>query len=362
MEKRVKLGCIGVGSRGQYLLDAAKLHPAVDIAAVCDIDPENLRTCREKFDLPAEKCFASADELLASGIDAVIVATHIARHTEMAIKALEAGVHVLSEIPTIGSIDDARSLIKATDAHPDTIYMAGENCCYWHFIREWKKLCEAGKLGDVLFCESDYIHPWHTMERPDGKMTWRSYMPSIHYVTHNLGPLLFIMDDEPAEISGFFPDINPLEARHPVPTDGVAIIKTRKGTVIKIYIGFGSTHRGGHNFIMYGSKGSLENGRLGKLEDRRTYAYLPDNPDPYQEVELPIGLAAPGSSDFGHGGADPRMVAEFIDAVIEGRKPELGVEFGIKVSLPGLIADESAKNGGIPMRMPTIDELRAAAK
>ena len=125
MDKRIKLGCIGAGSRGQYLLEAARLHPAAEITAVCDTDPEALSACREKFALPASKCFTSADELLSSGIDAVIIATHIAKHAEMAVKALEAGVHVLSEIPTIGSIDDAHTLLRATDAHPETINMAG---------------------------------------------------------------------------------------------------------------------------------------------------------------------------------------------------------------------------------------------
>lgn len=358
MKDRVRLGCIGAGSRGQYLLEAAKLLPGVDIVAACDPDTESLTACGERFGISPQHLHTSADALLRDGVDAVIVATHIAKHTEMAVKALAANVHVLSEIPTIGSIDDAKALLAAADKHPDVIYMTGENCCYWHFIREWKKLYSSGELGQAVFCESDYIHPWHTMERPDGNMTWRSYMPSIHYVTHNLGPLLFIMDDMPAAVSGFFPDFNHLEARHPVPADGVAMIKTAKGAMIKIYIGFGCTHRGGHNFVIYGSKGSLENGRLGKMEDRHTYACLPGNADPYEETVIPIGLAAPGASDFGHGGADVMMIAEFISAIREKRRPELGVEFGIYASLPGLLAEESAKNGGMPVRMPTIEELR----
>ena len=355
----IKLGCIGVGSRGQYLLEAASMHPAVKITAICDPDPENLAACAkmlsDKLSMTGVQRFPTAAEMLKTDIDAVIVATHIAQHTEMAVLALEHGKHVLSEIPTVGSIDDAKKLLAAVRAHPELNYMAGENCCYWHFIREWKKMYDAGQLGQALFCESDYIHPWHEMERPDLRPTWRNYMPSIHYVTHNLGPLLYILDDEPAEISGFIPDINPISDRHPAPTDGVAIVKTKKGAVIKIYIGFGSVHRGGHNFIIYGTKGSLENGRLGPLDSRHTYAYLPSSPNPYNEVELPITLAAPGSSDFGHGGADPMMVAEFINSVLEKRPPELSAEYGIKVSLPGLLADVSSRNGGRPIRFP--DEI-----
>ena len=354
---KVKIGVVGL-IRGAYVISEVVGEPNVEVVAICDTDPKVLadaKTRLEKAGAANVVCYADYDTMLAEAdIDAVYVVTYASDHVSFVVKALNAGKHVLSEIPTIGSIDDAGKLIAAVRAHPEVNYMAGENCCYWHFIREWKKLYDAGELGQALFCESDYIHPWHTMERPDGAPTWRTYMPSIHYVTHNLGPLLYILDDSPAEVSGFIPDINPMADRHPAPTDGVAMIKTRKGTVIKIYIGFGSTHRGGHNFIIYGSRGSLENGRLGPLDDRHTYAYLPGNPDPYTEVELPLTLTVPGASAFGHGGAEPLMVSEFISSILEKRPPELDVEYGIKVSLPGLLAEESARNGGVPIKMPDI--------
>lgn len=362
MGRKIRLGCIGVGPRGQWLLQAAASHPAVQVAAVCDPNEENLNACLKKLrdDLHIEgvKGYASRDEFLACGIDAVIVATHIAAHTESAVAALDAGKHVLSEIPTIGSVEDARALLRATAAHPSLRYMAGENCCYWAFIRKWKEFYETGRVGDALLAESDYLHPFPTMERADGKQTWRSFMPSIHYITHNLGPLLFIMNDTVEEVYGFVPGANPLADRHPVPPDGVAMIRTRKGALIKIYIGFGMNHAGGHNFVLYGSRGSLENDRAMPMDQRITRAYFADSGHPYDRVDVDVGLSLPGQSDAGHGGADTRMTHEFIQALLEDRPPELGVEFGINVSLPGLLADQSSRENGRPIRMPTIDELR----
>ena len=46
------------------------------------------------------------------------------------------------------------------------------------------------------------------------------------------------------------------------------------------------------------------------------------------------------------------MVAEFINSIIENRKPELNAEFGIKISLPGLLADQSSREGGRPIKIP----------
>lgn len=360
MDRRIRLGGIGVGSRGQWLLQAAAMHPAVEITAICDPNEENLEKChqllQEKLNVDV-KCFKTSEELLASpDVDAVIVATHIARHTEEAVKALEAGKHVLSEIPTIGNIEDAKALLRAVKAHPELKYMAAENCCYWAFIRKWKELYEDGEIGQVLFAESDYIHPFCTMERADGKPTWRNYMPAIHYITHNLGPILYILDDTVAEVSGFVPDINPLEERHPVPADGVAMIKTKKGTLIKIYIGFGNMHGGGHNFILYGSEGSLENGRIGSMEQRFTHAYLKSN-ERFKVEEIPVSTAFPGESAAGHGGADPKMAHDFIECILNDTKPPLDVEFGVNVSLPGLLADQSSKEGGRAIRMPSIEEI-----
>ena len=54
----------------------------------------------------------------------------------------------------------------------------------------------------------------------------------------------------------------------------------------------------------------------------------------------------------GHGGADKRMFADFITCIVEGKKPTLDVDFAINMSLPGVLAHESAIRGGMPMEIP----------
>ena len=54
----------------------------------------------------------------------------------------------------------------------------------------------------------------------------------------------------------------------------------------------------------------------------------------------------------GHGGADRKMLADFISCVAEGRKPVLDVDFAINMSLPGILAHESAVAGGVPIEIP----------
>ena len=65
----------------------------------------------------------------------------------------------------------------------------------------------------------------------------------------------------------------------------------------------------------------------------------------------------PGETEGGHGGADQKMMRAFVDCIVNNTKPPDDVELGIKMSLPGIIAHESAKNGGKPLNVPQYDEL-----
>lgn len=136
------------------------------------------------------QCYTDFDEMLEKAdIDAVIVATAAVDHVAYVKKAMDAGKHVLSEIPAIASIEDAKELKAIEGAHPDLIYMCAENCCYWAFIKTWKKMRENGEFGDIVFAEAEYLHATEPSKLgPVSPEYWRSYLPAIQYLTHELGP------------------------------------------------------------------------------------------------------------------------------------------------------------------------------
>ena len=70
-------------------------------------------------------------------------------------------------------------------------------------------------------------------------------------------------------------------------------------------------------------------------------------------LEIPVSAKVP-ASESGHGGADERMLAEFIDCVRTGRTPELDVNFAIRMSLPGIIAEQSYKSGNAALDIPKV--------
>ncbi|MBQ7225396.1 MAG: Gfo/Idh/MocA family oxidoreductase [Clostridia bacterium] len=359
--KVIKLGVVGL-KRGAYVAWTVIGDSNVVIRAVADSDPATLKACKEDYEKNGVTdllCFDSIEELLKSDIDAVYIATDKPLHTKHTLMALEAGKHVLSEIPVIETIEEAKILREAVRSHPELKYMAGENCFYWAFIEAWKKMRKDGKFGDILYAESEYLHAIHPDEikQYEPQSHWRRYNNAITYLTHNLGPLLYIMDDYPISVSCMAPTAAKYNEYSQGDENGIAIFKTAKGAVIRIFIGFGMYVGYDHNFALYGTKGSILTDKTKPLEEATSFAKLYEIPDTFEKYfEIPVKLSNTGDV-YGHGGVDAMMIRDFIKCIIEDTAPPIDVDMGIRISLPGIIANESAKRGGELMKIPQIDDL-----
>lgn len=354
--KIVKLGVVGL-KRGAYVAWTLIGDTNVVIRAIADSDPETLKACKEDYEKNGVTdflCFDSIEELLKSDIDAVYIATDKPLHTKHTVMALNAGKHVLSEIPVIETLEEAKILKDAVNAHPELKYMAGENCFYWAFIEAWKKMYEDGEFGEILYAESEYLHAAHPDEikpyAPENH--WRRYNPAITYLTHNLGPLLYIMDDYCVSVSCMVPTAAKYNPHSISDENGIAIFRTAKGAIIRIFIGFGMYVGYDHNFALYGTKGSILTDKTKPLEDATSFAKLYSVPDTFEKYfEIPVKLSNTGDV-YGHGGVDARMIRDFIKCIIEDTKPPIDVDMGIRISLPGIIANESARLGGALLEIP----------
>lgn len=360
-EKVVRLGVVGL-RRGRGIVSRIVGEKNVQLRAICDKDTKRLEDARQHFE--NEKgvtnllCFSNFEELLKSDIDAVVIATGVNLHVEMSIKALDAGKHVLSEIPTVNTIEEAKILKEAVNRHPELKYMAGENCCFWRFIDEWKKIIDKGMVGEPVIIEAEYLHNEYHIEpvsidlNPDGTLGWRVDMNAIQYLTHELGPVLYMLgNDRCVSVSGFAPDFEPVPYKQGrSKSNEMAVFKTAKGAIIKIFIGFGVHVGFDHNFVLYGTKGTLETDRKEMVDKAHTFARFHDLIP--EKVELPISTLYPGESDDGHGGADTQMMKAFIKCIVEDTKPPVDVDMGIQMSIAGLYAQESIDKGGIPIEIP----------
>lgn len=362
MARQVRLGLAGLG-RGARLTLKAVQHHGADLTAVAD--PEETR--RDAFKkLWAEEIgkqappvfYEDLDAMLEhDALDAVVVATPAPMHARQAIQCMEAGFHVLSEVPAAFDLDEAKDLVACV-RKTGLLYFFAENCCYWYFVKEWKKLVGQGRIGDPQYCEGEYIHGLGAAATRFGKPNWRYHLDPIRYCTHETGPLLEILDDRVVQAVG----MGTSSKVHPgkrVDDIQVALFKTAGGVSCKQLNGFavvrpGYFAEGGdyHYYSMYGSGGFLETTRSGRFETLAAFRDMNHGRD-VLHFDMPIpDPHLPASAKGGHGTADWEIMRDFVGCIRDGGEPAIDVYRGLDFSLPGIVARESLRNGSMPMEVP----------
>lgn len=357
MEKKiVRLGVVGL-IRGKVAVTDVIGDRNVVIRAIADKNPDVLEKCKEDFtSMGVEDLHVYTDiaDLLADDtVDAVFIATDKPYHTRHAIMALEAGKHVLSEIPAVGSLEEARALRAAVAAHPHLKYMVAENCIYWPFVTAWRDMIREGRVGEVVYAEGEYLHASIPPEKPAHEAEhWRTRLFAIEYLTHSLGPLLYMLDDRCVSVTCMEPKENKYRPWRGGKEIGVALFRTEKGVLIRILICFGACTGLAHNFTVLGTRGTLRTDTTAPLAEAHTFATFADTPSSLTKpVEIPVGMWYEGVHG-GHGGCDRKMMREFLRCVSEDLPSPLDVDMGIRISLPGVIAHASAEAGSACLPIP----------
>ena len=151
--KTLKVGIIGSGgiAQGVHIPGYLKL-PDVQVAALCDNNPETLKQAAEKFDV--KQTFADWRAMLRKvELDIVSVCTPNAHHMAPTVAALEAGVHCLVEKPlAIGTAQAKRMCNAAKKAR--RLLMVGQNNRYRPDVQYLKRAAQQGAFGEFYFGEA----------------------------------------------------------------------------------------------------------------------------------------------------------------------------------------------------------------
>ena len=359
MSKEIRLAVVGLG-RGVGLFDlAVKGFEGIVPTAVCDTVPSKLEEAKKRH--PGLLVFEDYEDMLACpGIDAVIVGTPANHHTSFAVKALMKNINVLSEIPSVWSFEEAQSL---WDAHLQSraIYMTGSNPNFYGFIDAAVDLKQKGLFGDPVYVEASYIHDIrHLFE----ETPWRATLEPIRYCTHSLGPVLRLIEEDLEWVSCFDTGshINKVDGQHDVMA---ALFRTRSNVVVRLLVSFINNYaESSHAYRFFTTKGCFERTpqyhtfRNEAAEGPRTLWHSNDLKVLGNWIELPISEMpveyASNQKATGHGGVDYAMLDAFFKAIRKGLPSPLGLKEGLRMSLPGTFAAESAKQGGnlIHIRYP----------
>jgi predicted dehydrogenase len=162
------IAVIGAGYWGPNLVRNAQATPGLRLEYLCDLDVDRARKVLGEYS--TVKVAGSVDEVLADpAVSAVAVATPAGTHYAVAMKAIEAGKHVLVEKPLANSYEDGRALVDAAE-RAGTVLMLDHTYAYTSAVRHIRQLVRGGELGDLQYVDSVRINLG--LVQPDTDVIW----------------------------------------------------------------------------------------------------------------------------------------------------------------------------------------------
>jgi predicted dehydrogenase len=186
----VSVGVVGLGYWGPNLARNFDALPGCELRWCCDGDPLVRERLAEVFS--GARFTDSLDALLDDPeLDAVVLATPVPSHAELAIRVLEAGKHCFVEKPLARSAADAERVVQAA-AGAGRIVMVGHLLEYHPGVRKLKAVVDAGELGEIHYVYSNRLNLGQL--RADENALWS-------LGAHDVSVLLMLAGEEPYEVT-----------------------------------------------------------------------------------------------------------------------------------------------------------------
>jgi predicted dehydrogenase len=374
----LRIGVIGAGGRGGLARHAHRPEDGVRIVAGADVDEKAFATFRERF---GDDVFTTDDYrkiLERDDIEAVFVTTPDFLHEEHAVAALEAGKPTYLEKPMAISIEGCDRILETARATGTKLYL-GHNMRHMSFTNKMKDLIDSGAIGEVKagWCRhfvcyggDSYFKDWHAERRGSNTLL-------LQKGTHDIDILHWLCGAYTKRVNamGGLTLYDQIEDRHspdergdgtwrlenwpPLSQKGMnPVIDVEDLSMMLMELDNGVfcsyqqchyTPDGWRNYTIIGTEGRLENVGDGpghcvvRLWNRKEYY------NPYGDEQFYMPRVGGG-----HGGADPRIVGEFIEYVRGNAKPTTSPIAARNSVAAGCMAADSLRNGGIPKDIPPL--------
>lgn len=344
-DRKVRVGLVGYGASKFGAAFGFQNHPNVEVVAVSDLDPAR---CQELARVTnCKKTYPSLEELVKDDkIEAVWVATDAPSHPRHCIEVLKHGKHVATAVPvTYGSIEQGEELLEVVKKNRGLKFMMFETSCMRANLYAMRKIYQAGGFGKVVYTEGEYYHGPPLFPPADYKgigsyKGWRNSGPPQWYCTHSNAYHTGITDGTFTEVSciGFLSGKDPKSNPYNNPYNAeLAMFRTSEGAMSRMMRSSATPGTPSETGRLYGTDGWFDDEYEGRLKE------LPDLTRP----ALPPGVPAGG-----HGGSHGRLMQEFIYSIIENRKPLVDIASALNMTIPGIIAHQSAMKGGEWLKIP----------
>jgi len=369
--RTVRMGVVGGGFGASFHWHE---HPNCVVTGVTDLRADRRERLQKHYQ--CDTVYDSLEEMIpkARDIDAVAVfsgATDHAKHVRM---CMERGWHVVSAVPACTTLEEA-AMLKELAEETGLTYMMAESSYYRRECIFARNFFREERFGELFYSEVEYYHDRGDLERlvsnkktrfymPDGSHSWRWGSPPMLYPTHSLGYLVGVTGERVRKVSCLgWPGTHPDLKDHPWVSDNAyenpfwnesAMMLTDRGHICRCNV-FWLCVAGGERAQWLGDQASLymPNGgvhnSVEKIRDAGTGAW--SVPEYWKSDMLPESMRH-GS---GHGGSAVFISAEFVNALLEERDPAIDLYESLAMTVPGIVAHQSALKGGEQMIVPQFE-------
>jgi len=388
--KTVKIGVIGT-RRGATVVKATRLVPNHEITAMCDLVESRVEAGCQRAGVPEAKRYTDHKKMVAeANIDAVFIAVPPHQNAQLACECLEAGKHVLCEVPLSYNLEDCWRIALAVEKSGMKFQMA-EQVRFAPYILAWEKMVADGTLGKIVFAQGEYLHGRaetgyffdpetdrgltyeQAQANPRARKTrcWNMSHP-IMYLPHDLSPLLRILDDRVEKVTcmGTRAGKGYVHEWMPYPDFEVALMQTKKDTVMRLAAGF-EVHTikkestcTYHWYHLMGTKGTVETNRA-NCDKMKLWLKDSKMKEPAELMwDLVPGEVPSGALTAGHGGGDYFALEGFVESIRNDTPTPMDVYTAADATVPALIAAQSAEQGSVCLTVPDLrpNEKRKAGQ
>jgi predicted dehydrogenase len=357
-KKPFNIAIVGLGFGAEFI-PIYKKHPLANMYAICQRNQEKAEEIGKAFGI--EKVYTDYDELLKDpNVDAVHINTPIQNHAEQSLKALRAGKHVACTVPMATTVEECRAIVEETERTGLT-YMMMETVIYSREFLFVKEMYENGELGKIQFLRAS-----HQQEMAGWPGYWEG-LPPMHYATHCVGPVLALPKAEAEYVSCFGSGrideelIPKYGSPFAIETCHIKLKDSDLSAEVTRSL-FNTARQYRESFDVYGSKKSFE---WTLVEHEDSVIHTGETPSKVKIPDfahlLPAEIASFTTAGVydgddnqhlsfiqgsGHGGSHPHLVNEFLNALAEERAPYPDARQSANITCVGILAHESAMNGG----------------
>ena len=354
--QQIRIGIIGNG----FTIGIAKSHydgytkcDKTKVVALYDILPGRSEAFVQRHKIEGVTICSSLDELF-SMVDAVSLCVPNCFHADLAVKALEAGKHVLVEKPFSTDAETGRKAVEAAKAHPELVAMTSFNYREQAAVQYMKEIVDSGVLGPIRFvrhhggggrianAERVYLE-WRMRKETSGTGSLADFgahmldlsdwmlgeqcgkFVSYSAVTTTSIPERYVIDGESVmgEKKG--------DEKGPVTNDDTAAFTavTDKGVLFTFLTS--RINHGGADFEIIGEYGAISNSTKwprGTIGMSLTNAPLPGETEikwGMHPIPIPEKYMGEGTQGVQHYG----VICEFADCILSGKKPVRDLERGL---------------------------------